>query len=624
MRSRTSCFNKTVYRKNLTRFAPVWGVYALALVVGILLLYGNGGTAKQFHFANHMTQLVGIMGYVNLLYAPLIAQLLFGDLYNSRMCNMLHAFPLRRESWFVTNVLSGLTFSVVPTGIMALISVPMLAGSVFEDAVSLSGWIFLASNLQFVCFFGMAAFAAQCVGNRFTMAAGYGLLNAGAVIAYWLIDTVYTPMLYGVITPTALMSRLTPMSHIINYPYIQTSANLYDLRELFGNDLKGAVATFTITEHWWRLWMLAAVGLAFMLLALALYRRRNLECAGDAVAFPVLVPVFQVLCAIFVAASGQMFLYAFAGVNRQSFLVLTAGLVVGWYIGKMLLERSTRVFGLKNFYGLAILAAFFAVSLWMTHVDLFGIETRLPQVETIRSVTFGGRVYEEQADIENFLRLNEDALEHRAENWGSFVLVDGEWVQYVDTNADRIDEDDPDNIFTYVDSVNLTYELESGKQIRRRYNIWMDNQHVSSEAGRIAREYLSSWDTINSRTIEVDGVEYKRLDYVLQNVKTIYVDFMEDPQNITTQEIRGFVAALQADCAENNMAQSEYYHTGFFRMPDDYAEAGYYDVGTLGISIGGEKYSWWVSIYPDSRHTIAWLQANGLLNGEVHTENIYR
>ena len=76
MRSRTSCFNKTVFRKNLLRFAPVWGVYTLCLVVGILILYGNGGTMKHFHFAYHMTQLVEIMAVVNLIYAPIVAQLL--------------------------------------------------------------------------------------------------------------------------------------------------------------------------------------------------------------------------------------------------------------------------------------------------------------------------------------------------------------------------------------------------------------------------------------------------------------------------------------------------------------------------------------------------------------------
>ena len=617
MRLKTSFFNATVYWKNLTRFAPVWGVYGLGLVVGILLMYTNGGTAKAFHFANHMTQLVEIMGVVNLLYAPLVAQLLFGDLYNSRMCNMLHAFPLRRENWFITNILSGLTFSLVPTGTMALIALPLLTGSVFAGAPALAFWIFLASNLQFVCFFGMAVLAAMCVGNRFTMAAGYGLMNAGAAITYWLIDTVYTPMLYGVITPTALAEKLTPMLHITNASYIQTSANLYDLRELFGNDLRGAVATFTITEEWWRLLVLAAVGIAFALLGLILYRHRDLECAGDAVAFPVLVPVFQVVCAVFVAAAGQMFLYTFTGMDEQNFLVLTVGLVVGWYIGKMLLERSTRVFTRKNFYGLAILAAFFAVSLWMTHVDLFRIETRLPQAEQIKSVTFGGRVFEEQADIENFLTLNRDALENRNDEWGAFVWVDGEWIQYIDTNADKIDEENENNRYTYVDSVSLTYELHNGKLIRRRYNIWMDNEYVSSEAGRIANDYLTQWETVNSRTITVDGVEYNRLDYVLQDVRNIYVDYMKEDQQWEKIDVDALVAAIRADCAEGHMTQNDYYHTGFFRIEDEYAESGYYDIPSIGISIGGENYSWWLSFYADSRHTIGYLKSLGMLEAEI-------
>ena len=245
MRSKTSCFNKTVFRKNLLRFAPVWGVYTLCLVVGILILYGNGGTMKNFHFAYHMSQLVEIMAVVNLVYAPIVAQLLFGDLYSSRMCNMLHAFPLRRENWFVTHMVSGVAFSLMPTLIMALLATPLLADSMFEGAVSLAWWIFLASNLQFVCFFGMAVFCVMVVGNRFTMLAAYGLLNAGAMIAGWLVDTVYTPMLYGVITPVQLVHNLTPVYHMTNLPYIQASANLYELREIFGEELKGAVATFT-------------------------------------------------------------------------------------------------------------------------------------------------------------------------------------------------------------------------------------------------------------------------------------------------------------------------------------------------------------------------------------------
>ena len=83
MRSRTSFFNKTIYKKNLTRFAPVWVLYTLCLVLGVALLYTNGGAMKQFHFAkNYINDMFSIMALVNLGYALLVAQLLFGDLYN--------------------------------------------------------------------------------------------------------------------------------------------------------------------------------------------------------------------------------------------------------------------------------------------------------------------------------------------------------------------------------------------------------------------------------------------------------------------------------------------------------------------------------------------------------------
>ena len=624
MRLKTSCFNKTVYRKNLTRFAPVWGVYTLCLVVGILILYGNGGNTKQFHFAYHMTQLDEIMAVVNLLYAPIVAQLLFGDLYSSRMCNMIHAFPLRRESWFLTNCLSGLTFSLVPTAIMSAVSLPLLAGSIFEGAASLSWWIFLASNLQYICFFGMAVFCVMVVGNRFTMLAAYGLLNAGAGIAYWLIDTVYTPMLYGVITPNQLMYNLTPMYHMTNFQYISTMQNLYDLREIFGEQLKGAVATFTISEEWYRLWILAGVGMGFALLGVLLYRIRDLECAGSAVAFPILRPVFEVLCAVFVAAAAQFFLYNFIGMNQRNFLILTVGLVVGWFIGKMLTEHTSRVFYLKNFCGLAALAAVFAVSLWLTHVDILKIENRLPDAEQIVSVEFGGLKLTEREDIDNILQLHADALENRAEEPGTYALVDGAWVHYSELDFEKFRKEDPESRYTYVDRLSLTYEMENGKLIKRRYNIWVNNEYVRSEAGRIAESYFTRWETVNNRKITIKDVEYNRLDLALQDMETIYVDFVTDKElgKKLAREVNSLINAIRADCAEGNMAQNTRYHAGAFRYEAEYEENGYGYTTELGISINGEKYTWWISVYPDSIHTLRWLQKHAVLNVEVREENI--
>ena len=38
MQSKTSFFNFTAFKKDLTRFAPLWGLYALCLILGLLLL----------------------------------------------------------------------------------------------------------------------------------------------------------------------------------------------------------------------------------------------------------------------------------------------------------------------------------------------------------------------------------------------------------------------------------------------------------------------------------------------------------------------------------------------------------------------------------------------------------
>ena len=626
MQSKTSFFNQAVYKKNLARFAPVWGLYTLCLVMGVVLLYVNGGSFKQFHFANHyISELFYITGALNLIYALVVAQLLFGDLFNSRMCNMLQAFPIRRESWFVTNVVSGLSFSLVPTGLMALVSVPLLLDSMFENAVALAFWVFLASNLEFLCFFGMAAFAAMCTANRFTMAAGYGLLNAGALIAYWLIDTVYTPMLYGVITPTALMWNLTPVYHMSEFRFLETEFSLWDLRDLYGDKLDGVTLTYTVTDNWWHLWLVAGVGVVFLVLALVLYQKRDLECAGDAVAFTWLVPVFEVLCAVFVATAAQYSLENVLGFQDVSRWMLLLGLTVGWYLAKMLVERSARVFRLQNGKGLVVLAAVFALSLGLTHFDVLGIEDSVPQAAKVKNVMFGTdwtsyRTLEKPEDIEAMLGLHKAALTERAEDSGTYLQgYDGSWVRYVDTNDHLYNKDDETLPIRKAAQVSLSYELDNGKIIKRRYNVWTD-----SEAGRITEDYLNSWDALNPI---YRGEQKTQLERVMEEFAGFRVGYAEPPLPEICLEKHKAVELLlymDLDRLEGDMAPHPYFHTGVFRYKDVWSESGYSEAPSVSICIEGRESSWYVEIYADAVHTIRWLQNQGLLDWEVRPETTIR
>ena len=622
MQSKTSFFDKTVYKKNLSRFAPVWGLYTLCLVMGVVLLYVNGGSMKEYHFANnYISDLLYITVALNLIYALVVAQLLFGDLFNSRMCNMLHAFPIRRESWFVTNVVSGLTFSLVPTGLMALVSVPLLLDSMFENAVALAFWVFLASNLEFLCFFGMAAFAAMCTANRFTMAAGYGLLNAGAMIAYWLVDTVYTPLLYGVVTPTALMWNLTPVYHMSEFRFLDTEFSLWDLRERYGYHLDGVTLTYTVTDNWWHLWLVAGVGVVFLVLALVLYKKRDLECAGDAVAFSRMVPVFEVLCAVFVATAAQYSLENILGFQDVSRWMMLMGLTVGWFVAKMLVERSARVFRLQNGKGLVVLTAVFAISLALTHFDVLGIEDSIPEAAKVKSVMFGTdwtsyRTLEKPEDIEAMLGLQKAALAERCEESGIYLQgYDGGWVLYSDTNDHLYNKDDETLSIRKVAQVSLSYELENGKIIKRRYNVWTE-----SEAGRITENYLNAWEALNPI---YQGEEKTQLERVMEEFVGFRVGYAELPLPeicLEKHEAVELLLCMDLDRVEGNMAPHPYFHTGVFRYKDTWSERGYSEAPSVSVCIEGREFSWYVDIYADAVHTIRWLQNKGLLDWEVRPE----
>lgn len=620
MRSKRSCYDSVIFRKNLTRFAPAWGLYTLCLALGILLTYHNGGTAKAFHFGSNLADLIPIMSMINLIYAPLVAQLLFGDLYTARMCNALHAMPVRRECWLVTNVLSGLAFSLIPTAIMVIICLPLLSGSYFVNAWQIPLYVFVGINLEYICFFGMAVFCALCVGNRLSMVMLYGLLNFGAVIAYWLIDTLYTPMLYGVVTPTQLVGNLFPVAQFLDKTFIETGS-LYNLREIFGDELKGAFATFTLTEHWSMLLIWAGVGIGFLALALVLYQKRNLECAGDAMAFKVLEPVFQILCAVVTAAAAQFFITDFLGFNdRYYYIFLVAGLIIGWFACRMLIERSSRVFRLKNWYGLAVLTAAIALSLFLTYVDIFGIEDWTFNVEEIESATLSYN-YEltEEEDIQKVLDMQSEALQTRLEDSGAYLQDEnGQWVRFLDnglTSEELKEYAELDARYAYY--VNLTYTLKSGKEVTRRYPIWAD-----SKAADGARDIFSRWEHVAGRNdrIYVNGkeTEISVLEEVLNTLESMHVDGMEPiAEGIDRAMAEDLLTAIKADCEEGNMAQVRYLHQGHFRKENPENESGYYYRPYLYLDLNGKNYGWGIDIYPECENTLQWLREHDMLYYEI-------
>lgn len=417
MKSRTSYFDKTILRKDLTRFSPLWALY---LIGGLLIMhlvsgfFGSYYSGREYSIATTLDEMIGPMSILSAGYGFLAAQLLFGDLHNTRLCYGVHAFPLRREGWYLTHVTSGLLMGLVPPLVIALTLMPMLGQFWFTGLLCWGG-----IALHYLFFFGLSVFSMMCTGNRFASAAVYGILNFLSMIIQWFTQTIYLPLLPGVRGNTQIFARFCPMvelverddffpiNHAENCPLCQYNTPGYYV------DFDGGIHEYVfqgLGSHWGYLLILAAVGLVLLAGGLLLYRIRHLERAGDFMAFKPMKPIFLTVYTL--CAGALLFIFGEAfGDEFTGYLFFAIGILIGYFTGKMLLERTIRVFKGKNWAGLGILYAAVILSLLLTWIDPIGISRRIPKSEKVEAVyLYDGRLSDYQINNPNLSHIYNDII----------------------------------------------------------------------------------------------------------------------------------------------------------------------------------------------------------------------
>ena len=129
MRSKTSCFNGTLFRKNLSRYWPLWGLasfggamFPLAMLLELLHNGFRFWSPLETRQAYYTVLSYGVP-VISIVYAILCAMAVWSYLYNARSVGMMHTLPIRREGLFVTNVLSGLTMMAIPYAVTGVLTV---------------------------------------------------------------------------------------------------------------------------------------------------------------------------------------------------------------------------------------------------------------------------------------------------------------------------------------------------------------------------------------------------------------------------------------------------------------------------------------------------------------------
>lgn len=562
MRSKTSYFNGTLFKKNLSRYWPLWGLasfggamFPLAMLLELLHNGFRFWSPLETRQAYYTVLSYGVP-VISIVYAILCAMAVWNYLYNARSVGMMHTLPVRREGLFVTNVLSGLTMMAIPytvTGVL-LVLVTMLFGG-FEPVGVLVTVLGVMGESLF--FFGLATFCAFIVGNVFMLPALYGLLNFIAVLTDFMVNLLAQGFCFGLNSSySGTVEWLSPVVYLIQkISPNSTYETQWVTDRLGGQRYETSVLTSVTLENGWLIAAYAAVGAALLGLAWLLYRRRRSESAGDVVAVGWMKPVFRYGCAAYAAILGGRLLYALlweSFQNGQYFAILPmilcmiAGGAVGYYAASMLLAKTPRVFK-TTWKGMLAVALGCAALCGAMKCDLFGVVRRVPAPDSVKLVN----VY--AAGSNYYLTPGkDDALIEKVRTLHQTIIDDKDYIlEYSSRTHYYLDEDTASTEMTAEDAgaqstisnIRITYMLNSGLKVERRYNLYLTQNRMDQED---TYDHLLD-QLINSPEMRQKCIRWQEEGFQLDGA---WIDTWRDYSDLSSREV-GLILDAVAKDAEN-------------------------------------------------------------------------
>ena len=165
MRSGTSFFDWTTFRKTVFRFWPLWTVYFVGWLFALPLngltmlrldanpgvIYDSDGSYYLQNFAEYTVpeSVTRDVMIVFLIFGALAAMAVFSHLYSARSANLFGLLPIRREGLFLTHYLAGLAFLIVPNAVIFLLTLAVEAAGGCVCMEGLLFWLAVSCGERF-------------------------------------------------------------------------------------------------------------------------------------------------------------------------------------------------------------------------------------------------------------------------------------------------------------------------------------------------------------------------------------------------------------------------------------------------------------------------------------------
>ena len=587
MKLKVSFCNRTVLRTDLTRFVPVWGAYTLGLTMLVLFqlqIATTPGAKSSLVYSFNSLAKFGVA--INGVYAMVVAQALFGDLWNPRLCNSLHAMPVTRDGYYGAHLAAGLLFGLAPNALVLSLTALLLGAELHMIAF----WTLLAFCLQYVYYLGTALLAVQLAGNRVGMILIYGIINFATVLLYWFVAMVFIPLIYGKDISISWIARICPTVAMYNGDYFQ----VLDHGIYIGNQYQYYFDGAQAGDLWSKAGICAGLGVVCMAAAQVFYRRRRLESAGDLVAFHSLSPVFLALYTLTVAAFFHMGVKQLAQGSISQYFFLPLGLIAGYITGLMLLRRTSRIFRWRLLVPLGGILAVCGLCVLGTVTDVFHVIRHVPMVREVESVTLmpiqlsyenSCLTLSEAEEIEDVLAYHQGALR----DWQQQVIAS------LLQKADRWTPGDYLNI-------QLRYTLKNGRTLQRRYFLEKENPAYDRLAPYLSQPELSlGMDERHFRAAVDTASTGDSFFYTEEGGRT------DSSRNRTFTGFYGLADAVLEDCADGSLMTLTLHTT-------DYSATSSGGWLSLTYTMDGEERFLYITLTEDCRHTLYWISTHGTPN----------
>lgn len=569
-------------------------LYFFAGIFPIILNLSDMGSIARY--VNSSLNNYNVIYPIYMAGIPLVtAMLMMSFFHKPAKALAMHAQPYSRSKLFNSHVLSGWLMCIIPVVLTALLYLVFMretliysTNELVMDSLFVTGEPITASH-NIYTFGAVMMWLASSIGM---MTFFYGLyILAGSLTGNSAMHLLLSGLFF-IIVPALLLIVSTYCESYIK-GFVSLPDWVSDVMRCFNplimmittgiENIVSAKVTLTYL----------VLGLVFIVAGGAAYRLAKLEKVGDSMIFH---PVEEIITYLVVFVGMTVFGFFFQNFKSDSKAFLIIGMVIGtlitFFITKVVIARSVKIFNMKNLKSLGIYVVIAALFTAFTVYDITGISKRLPKLEQVESVSceymfsgydmdsFAGGSFQGLSDIG---KLTSPSVISKVYELQKYV-VENELYQQADPfdyyfNSYITARDDK----VLAESVQFVYKYKNGSEFKRSFQFALDDK-----AAELINDIVTDPDYRASLTLS-DKIDEKLYDNAYASVdcngepviisdpdelKKIVEAYDEDVYNSNYIDIYNRIVSGEDMSAEEQMLREKYCGVSIiFRNEDTENEA---------------------------------------------------